>query len=79
MNALQSEITKAVKAAVEPLAKKIDRLELMLTEKPKDWLTIKEAASQAAVCEATIRRRIKQGAIESKGAGRGLRVWRKSL
>lgn len=40
-----------------------------------EWLTISEAASKLRVSESTIRRRIDQGDLEAKGAGKLRRVF----
>lgn len=60
--------------ALRELHRKLDRIEARLDGQHEEWLPVKLAAQKLEVSEATVRRWIKTGQIEAKGAGKARRV-----
>ncbi len=55
---------------VRRLEAKLDELRAMLEQPAPEWLTITEAAARLGCSADTIRRRIKSGELEARGAGK---------
>lgn len=60
-------------AAFEPLSRRISELEHMLEGKAGKWLTIRQCAAHAGVCERTVRSWIQQG-LPASHRGRAVRI-----
>lgn len=70
---IDAAITEAVAKAVAPLEREIREMRAMI-DPPKVWGTVAEAADHYGRSKSTIRRRIADGRLESKGSGALRRV-----